>query len=88
VQPAPPRLPTHPKASSLSQPSSSHDYLDLHATFRPIQEKQTSLQAYVETERASLRNFIQEWYDELCGMFASPNQYSRDFGACLETWGD
>ena len=32
AQPAPHPPPTHPKASSTSQPSSSHDSPDLHAT--------------------------------------------------------
>jgi len=73
ARPAPSPLPPHPRASNSSQPSSSHDYLDLHATLQPIQVEQASLRAYVEIEHASLRGFAQERHDELRGMIASQN---------------
>ena len=35
--------PLHPRFFSSSQPSSSNDYNNLHATLRPIQENQASI---------------------------------------------
>ena len=86
--PAPPPPHTHPRASSLSQPSSSHDYPDLHANLWWIQEEQACLRAYVETKHASLWGFVYEHHDELHGMIASQNQYFPDFRVFLETWWD
>jgi len=58
ARPAPPPPPIHHKTSSSSQPSSSHDYPELHATLRSTQDKQASLQAYIETEHALLPDFV------------------------------
>ena len=88
AQPTPPSLAPHPRASSFSQPSLSHDYPDLHATLRSTQEEQAFLRACIETEYASLQGFVQKHHDELCGIIASQNEYFQDFWACLETWRD
>jgi len=88
ARPTPLPLPTDPRASSSSQPSSSHDYPDLLANLQSIKVEQASLWVYIETEHASLWGYVQEHHDELHGMIASQNQYLQDFRACSETWQD
>ena len=84
--PAPPVLsPSFASPSSSYQPSYP-DYPNIEATPRSIQEEQASLWAYVSSEHAALREFVQERRDELQGMIASQNQYFQDFSACLRTW--
>ena len=62
VPPAPsPSRPLQPYlgASSSSQPSSSQEYVDIHATFRSIQEAQVPLRVYVRSEHTVLHDFAQ-----------------------------
>jgi len=81
LPPVPPPFVAGP--SSSSQPSST-PYPDLESTLRSIQE-QAPLRAYVASEHAAVREFVQERHDELQGMIASQNQYFPDFSACLQT---
>jgi len=73
AQPVPPPPSPHSKVSSSSQPSSSFDYIGLHATLQSIQEKQACFWAYIQNEHIVLCGFVQEWYDELDGMIVSQN---------------
>ena len=83
-----PPPPTHPRDSSLSQPSCFHDFPNLHTTVRSIQKEQASSLAYVEMKHALLWGFVQERHDEFRGMIASQNQYFQDFRTYLGTWRD
>ena len=56
--PAPPQ--PFLSASNSSQPSSTQNYIDIHATFLSTQEEQHSSHVYVQTEHANLRDFVQE----------------------------
>jgi len=47
-----------------------------------------SLQAFVASENAALRDFVQERHNELRGMLAIQTQYFQDHMACLGTWQD
>ena len=64
---------------------SSSYYAGLHATLQSIQEEQSSLRAYIQTEHTALHDFVWERHDEFRGMIASQNQYFQDFRAYLET---
>ena len=44
---------------------------------RPTQEEQMSIRAYVLSENATSYAFVQEWYDELCGMMPPKIDTSR-----------
>jgi len=72
VQVAPHSPPPHssqvePNASSQLPPT---NYANLQATLRFIQEEQVSIGAYVASENAALRDFVQEGHDEFRGMLA------------------
>ena len=61
------------------------DYTNLQDTLRSIQEEQVFLQAFVASENAALRDFVQERHNELHGILATQMQYFQDSRACLKT---
>ena len=60
--------------SSSSQPPPP-DYSDIQDTLISIQEEQVFFRAFVASENAALRDFVQEHCDELHGMLATQTQY-------------
>jgi len=59
LAPPPPSFTCQAGPNSSFQPSST-DYAEIQATLRSIQEEQVSLRAYVASENAALRDFVQE----------------------------
>ena len=65
--PAPHIPPPSFAGPSFSSQPSYPDYSDIGTTLRSIQEEQAFLRAYVASEHAALRDFVQEWHNELEG---------------------
>jgi len=65
ARPAPPVPHCSFAGPSSSSQASYPSYSDIGTTLRSIHEEQASLPAYVTSEYAALREFVQGWHDEL-----------------------